>query len=171
MSPRQPVVKTYKLLIGGAFVRSESGRSDVVRDHAGTQVANVPRGSRKDVRDAVKAARGAFPKWQARTAYNRGQILYRLAEALESRAGELAARSASLRGIERAAARRELEAAVDAAVHHLGRPVEDLAAVVGRRAGPLAERGPGRLHRVADVLARTERRVGEELAGGRVHRV
>jgi acyl-CoA reductase-like NAD-dependent aldehyde dehydrogenase len=120
MSPRRPVVKTYKLLIGGAFVRSESGRSDVVTDHAGVQVGNVPRGSRKDVRDAVKAARGAFGKWSARTAYNRGQILYRMAEALESRSVELAARSAALRGLERAAARREVEAAVDATVHYAG---------------------------------------------------
>jgi acyl-CoA reductase-like NAD-dependent aldehyde dehydrogenase len=80
----------------------------------------VPRGSRKDVRDAVKVARGAFPKWQARTAYNRGQILYRFAEALESRAAELAATSARARGREPARARREVEAAVDAAVHYAG---------------------------------------------------
>ncbi|HEY6763101.1 MAG TPA: aldehyde dehydrogenase family protein [Baekduia sp.] len=79
---RVSVAKTYKLYVGGAFVRSESGRHDVVN---GT---NVPRGSRKDVRDAVKAARGAAGGWAKRTAYNRGQILYRAAEALESRAGE-----------------------------------------------------------------------------------
>jgi acyl-CoA reductase-like NAD-dependent aldehyde dehydrogenase len=76
---RQAVAKTYKLYIGGAFVRSESGRSDPI---AG---ANIPRGSRKDIRDAVKAARAAFPGWAAKTAYNRGQVLYRFAEALESR--------------------------------------------------------------------------------------
>jgi acyl-CoA reductase-like NAD-dependent aldehyde dehydrogenase len=79
---RLSVAKTYKLYIGGAFVRSESGRHDEV---AGT---NVPRGSRKDVRDAVKAARKAAPGWAGKTAYNRGQILYRAAEALESRASE-----------------------------------------------------------------------------------
>ncbi|HWK30318.1 MAG TPA: aldehyde dehydrogenase family protein [Solirubrobacter sp.] len=84
MRPRRAVAKTYKLYVGGAFVRSESGRSDAVGG------VNVPRGSRKDVRDAVKAARGAFAGWSARTAYNRGQVLYRFAEALESRAGELA---------------------------------------------------------------------------------
>lgn len=79
---RVAVAKTYKLYVGGAFVRSESGRHDQVGG------ANVPRGSRKDVRDAVKVARGAAGGWGKRTAYNRGQILYRAAEALESRAGE-----------------------------------------------------------------------------------
>jgi len=79
VSRRALVAKTYKLYVGGKFVRSESGRSDPV---AGM---NVPRASRKDVRDAVKAARGAFPGWAGKTAYNRGQVLYRFAEALESR--------------------------------------------------------------------------------------
>jgi acyl-CoA reductase-like NAD-dependent aldehyde dehydrogenase len=82
VSRRAVVAKTYKLYVGGKFVRSESGRSDAV---AG---ANVPRSSRKDVRDAVKAARGAQAGWAARTAYNRGQVLYRFAEALESRSQE-----------------------------------------------------------------------------------
>jgi acyl-CoA reductase-like NAD-dependent aldehyde dehydrogenase len=79
---RRAVAKTYKLYVGGKFVRSESGRSDAV---AG---ANVPRSSRKDVRDAVKAARAAQAGWAAKTAYNRGQVLYRFAEALESRSDE-----------------------------------------------------------------------------------
>ena len=79
MSARAAVAKTYKLYLGGAFVRSESGRSDVVGG------VNVPRGSRKDVRDAVKAARAAQAGWAKKTAYNRGQVLYRFAEALESR--------------------------------------------------------------------------------------
>ncbi|HEY6759540.1 MAG TPA: aldehyde dehydrogenase family protein, partial [Baekduia sp.] len=74
---RVAVAKTYKLYVGGAFVRSESGRHDQVNG------ANVPRGSRKDVRDAIKVARGAAGGWSKRTAYNRGQILYRAAEALE----------------------------------------------------------------------------------------
>ncbi len=82
MTPRAPVAKTYKLLIGGAFVRSESGRTYPAQDF------EVPRGSRKDVRDAVKAARGAFAGWSGKTAYNRGQIIYRFAEALESRGGD-----------------------------------------------------------------------------------
>ena len=79
---RVAVAKTYKLYVGGAFVRSESGRHDVVDG------VNVPRGSRKDVRDAVKAARKAQAGWAKKTAYNRGQVLYRAAEALESRASE-----------------------------------------------------------------------------------
>ena len=96
------VRKTYKLFVGGAFVRSESGRYD---SHAGF---HVPRGSRKDVRDAVKAARGAAAPWAARTAYNRGQILYRAAEALESRAAEIGA------------GREEVDAAIDVLVHYAG---------------------------------------------------
>jgi acyl-CoA reductase-like NAD-dependent aldehyde dehydrogenase len=120
VSERLPVAKTYKLYVGGAFARSESGRHLAIADHAGHHVANAPRGTRKDVRDAVRAARGALPGWQGRTAYNRGQILYRFAEALESRVDELAGETVRLRGIERDAARREIEAAVDHAVHYAG---------------------------------------------------
>lgn len=87
---RLAVRKTYKLWIGGAFVRSESGRHDHAPD-AGGEPVNIPRGSRKDVRDAVGAARKAAEPWAARTAYNRGQILYRAAEAIESRAAQLGA--------------------------------------------------------------------------------
>jgi acyl-CoA reductase-like NAD-dependent aldehyde dehydrogenase len=107
MSMRVAVAKTYKLYIGGAFARSESGRHDPVRDHAGEHVANVPRGSRKDVRDAVKAARKAQAGWAGRTAYNRGQILYRAAEALESRAADLGERA-------------EVEQAIDVLLHYAG---------------------------------------------------
>jgi acyl-CoA reductase-like NAD-dependent aldehyde dehydrogenase len=120
VSERLPVAKTYKLYVGGAFARSESGRHVAVADHAGNHVANAPRGTRKDVRDAVRAARGALPGWQGRTAYNRGQILYRFAEALESRVDELAGETVRLRGLERDAARREIEAAVDHVVHYAG---------------------------------------------------
>ncbi|HEY7004443.1 MAG TPA: aldehyde dehydrogenase family protein, partial [Gaiellaceae bacterium] len=76
---RLPVKKTYKLYVGGAFPRSESGRSYEAEG------ANVARASRKDVRDAVRAARDAFPKWAGMTAYNRGQVLYRVAEIMEGR--------------------------------------------------------------------------------------
>jgi acyl-CoA reductase-like NAD-dependent aldehyde dehydrogenase len=117
---RRPVAKTYKLYVAGAFARSESGRHLEATDHAGEHVANVPRATRKDVRDAVRAARGALPGWQGRTAYNRGQVLYRFAEALESRADELARETARLRGIAPAAAQAEIEAAVDTAVHYAG---------------------------------------------------
>lgn len=81
---RLPVKKTYKLYIGGAFPRSESGRTYEA------QGQNVARASRKDVRDAVQAARGAQPKWAAATAYNRGQVLYRIAEMMEARVKEFA---------------------------------------------------------------------------------
>jgi acyl-CoA reductase-like NAD-dependent aldehyde dehydrogenase len=130
MTKRLPVAKTYKLYVGGAFVRSESGRHVEANDHAGHHVANAPRGTRKDVRDAVRAARGALPGWQGRTAYNRGQILYRFAEALESRVDELTAETARLRGIDADAARAEIEAAVDHAVHYAGW-TDKLHAVVG----------------------------------------
>ena len=82
---RLPVNKTYKLFIGGAFPRSESGRTYEA------QGANVARASRKDVRDAVQAARAAQPKWGSATAYNRGQVLYRIAEMMEARVAEFAA--------------------------------------------------------------------------------
>src|SRR5918994_3508504 len=81
---RLPVKKTYKLYVGGAFPRSESGRTYEVEG------ANVALASRKDLRDAVRAARGAFPKWAALTAYNRGQVLYRVAEMMEGRRAQFA---------------------------------------------------------------------------------
>lgn len=86
-----PVRKTYKLFVGGSFSRSESGRSYPVHAADGGQVlAWAAQGSRKDLRDAVRAARGAQPGWAGRTAYNRAQVLYRVAEVLEGRAGQLA---------------------------------------------------------------------------------
>src|SRR6185437_2335240 len=81
-APRIAVRKTYKLYIGGAFTRSESGRSYVVTDHKGGFLANAALASRKDARDAVTAARKAFAGWSGATAYNRGQVLYRVAEML-----------------------------------------------------------------------------------------
>ena len=81
---RLPVRKTYKLFVGGEFPRSESGRTYEAEGQ------NVARGSRKDLRDAVRAARGAFPKWAGLTAYNRGQVLYRVAEMMEARHGKFA---------------------------------------------------------------------------------
>ena len=81
---RLPVKETYKLFVGGEFPRSESGRTYEAEGQ------NVARGSRKDLRDAVRAARGAFPKWAGMTAYNRGQVLYRVAEMMEARRAEFA---------------------------------------------------------------------------------
>ena len=82
---RADVRKTYKLYIGGAFPRSESGHSYVVEDAKGKFLANAAMASRKDARDAVVAARGAFAGWAGRTAYNRGQVVYRIAELMEDR--------------------------------------------------------------------------------------
>jgi acyl-CoA reductase-like NAD-dependent aldehyde dehydrogenase len=130
VSRRALVAKTYKLYLGGAFVRSESGRSDPTRSASGDHLANVPRGSRKDVRDAVKAARGAAAGWAGKTAYNRGQVLYRFAEALESRADELARAAVAQQGVAPAAARAEVGAAVDTLVHYAGW-TDKLAAVMG----------------------------------------
>ena len=93
---RVPVKKTYKLFIGGAFPRSESGRTYEAEDQ------NVALASRKDVRDAVQAARGAQPKWASATAYNRGQVLYRIAEMMEARVDEFASFCTGRDEVERA---------------------------------------------------------------------
>jgi acyl-CoA reductase-like NAD-dependent aldehyde dehydrogenase len=105
MSERLPVKKTYKLFIGGAFPRSESGRTYEAEGQ------NVARGSRKDARDAVQAARKAQPGWAAATAYNRGQVLYRLAEMMESRTSEFA---------ELCNGRDEVERSIDRVVWYAG---------------------------------------------------
>ena len=109
---RIAVRKTYKLYIGGAFPRSESGRSYVVTDHKGGFLANAALASRKDARDAVVAARKAFGGWSAATAYNRGQVLYRVAELLEGRRAQFAAEVRSAEG----AGARQAEALVDAVI-------------------------------------------------------
>ncbi len=115
---RLQVQKTYKLYIGGKFVRSESGRVSPAGEN-GTVLANYARASRKDFRDAVTAARGAFGGWAKQSAYLRGQILYRAAEMLEMRRGELAAELArsGLRGSE---AEAETAMAIDRLVHYAG---------------------------------------------------
>jgi acyl-CoA reductase-like NAD-dependent aldehyde dehydrogenase len=109
---RLAVRKTYKLYIGGAFPRSESGRSYVVTDHKGGFLANAAMASRKDARDAVTAARKAFGGWSGATAYNRGQVLYRVAELMEGRRAQFAAEVRSADGL----GAREAEAAVDTAI-------------------------------------------------------
>jgi hypothetical protein len=117
---RIAVRKTYKLYIGGQFPRSESGRSYVVRAADGTPLANAVRGSRKDVRDAVRAARAAFPGWEAKTAMNRGQILYRVAELLEGRRDQFEAEVAAAEGLDPVAARAQVDRAVDRWVWYAG---------------------------------------------------
>jgi acyl-CoA reductase-like NAD-dependent aldehyde dehydrogenase len=119
VSDRLTVRKTYKLFIGGAFPRSESGRTFPVHAADGTLLAHVAAASRKDARDAVRAARGAQAAWAGRTAYNRGQILYRIAEVLEGRAAQLADELTAV-GVPAGAARADVEAAVDAAVWWAG---------------------------------------------------
>src|SRR5438105_14114709 len=89
-SPRLPVLKTYKIYIGGKFPRTESGRYYLLKNPDGQPIANMCLCSRKDFRDAVVAARSAFSGWASRSAYNRGQILYRIAEMLEGRASQFA---------------------------------------------------------------------------------
>jgi acyl-CoA reductase-like NAD-dependent aldehyde dehydrogenase len=125
--PRLDVRKTYKLLIGGAFVRTESGRAARAESPAGEFLAHVPLGSRKDVRDAVKAARGG---WAGRTARNRGQILYRAAEMLEERRAEFAAALVRSTEASGAAATREVAVAIDRLVHFAGW-ADKIAAVLG----------------------------------------
>jgi len=118
---RLPVRKTYKLYVGGAFPRSESGRT------YGAEGQNVARASRKDARDAVKAARGAFAGWAGATAYNRGQVLYRLAEMMEARSDDL---------VTVCSGRQEVENAVDRVVWYAGW-ADKLAQVLGA-ANPVA---------------------------------
>jgi acyl-CoA reductase-like NAD-dependent aldehyde dehydrogenase len=127
------VRKTYKLFIGGAFPRSESGRSYVVTSVNGDFLANAALGSRKDVRDAVVAARKAFPGWAGATAYNRGQILYRVAELLEGRRHQFIAEVAA---VETGDAVASVDAAIDRWVWYAGW-ADKLAQVYGN-ANPVA---------------------------------
>jgi acyl-CoA reductase-like NAD-dependent aldehyde dehydrogenase len=112
---RLPVRKTYKLFIGGEFPRSESGRTYEAEEQ------NVARASRKDVRDAVRTARGAYPKWAGMTAYNRGQVLYRVAEMMEARRSEFA---------ELCSGPKEVERSIDRFVWYAGW-ADKLAQVIG----------------------------------------
>ncbi|MGK5550917.1 aldehyde dehydrogenase family protein [Actinomadura kijaniata] len=132
---RLAVRKTYKLFIGGAFPRSESGRSYVVNDARGRFLANASRASRKDVRDAVGAARKAFGGWSSRTPYNRGQILYRIAEMLEGRRAQFTDELRAA-GLAKNAATAEVDAAVDRWVWYAGW-ADKLGAVAGS-ANPVA---------------------------------
>ena len=119
MAGRLPVAKTYKLFIDGAFPRSESGRTFPVHGPDGTLLANAARASRKDLRDAVRTARAAQEGWAARTAYNRGQVLYRVAEMLEGRRAELATLLSDT-GLGTEGAEEEVEASIDRWVWYAG---------------------------------------------------
>jgi acyl-CoA reductase-like NAD-dependent aldehyde dehydrogenase len=120
MSERLDVRKTYKLFVGGKFPRSESGRSYEVTDSKGRFVANAAMASRKDARDAVVAARKAFPGWAEATAYNRGQVLYRVAELLEGRRSQFVDEVALGEGISRSKAEAVVDAAIDRWVWYAG---------------------------------------------------
>ena len=117
---RIEVRKTYKLYIGGAFPRSESGRSYVVLGADGTPLANACRASRKDVRDAVRAARKAQPGWAARTAMNRGQVLYRVAELMEGRRDQFIAEVEAAERLARGRAATVVDRAIDRWVWYAG---------------------------------------------------
>jgi acyl-CoA reductase-like NAD-dependent aldehyde dehydrogenase len=134
---RLGVRKTYKLYVGGAFPRSESGRSyPVYAARSGELLANAARASRKDVRDAVVAARGAVGKWSGATAYNRGQVLYRVAEMIEGRAGQFAEGIVNAEGVSAAVARRTVAAVIDRWVWYAGWP--DKVAQVAGGSNPVA---------------------------------
>jgi acyl-CoA reductase-like NAD-dependent aldehyde dehydrogenase len=117
---RLAVRKTYKLYVGGAFPRSESGRTYEVRAADGRFLANAALASRKDARDAVVAARKAVAGWSGASAYNRGQVLYRVAEMLEGRRAQFAAEVADAEGLSPAAAGAQVDAAVDRWVWYAG---------------------------------------------------
>ena len=117
---RLDVRKTYKLFIGGKFPRSESGRVYAVNDSKGEFLANVAMASRKDARDAVVAARAAQSGWASATAYNRGQVLYRIAEMLEGRREQFVAEIRALTGKSDRQANQEVDAAIDSWVWHAG---------------------------------------------------
>ncbi|TFV64223.1 UNVERIFIED_ORG: aldehyde dehydrogenase family protein [Bacillus sp. AZ43] len=135
-SDRLAVRKTYKLYVNGAFPRSESGRTYEVTDTKGHFLANAAWASRKDARDAVVAARAAFPKWSGATAYNRGQVLYRVAEVMEGRHVQFCEEVAAGEGLSSSKARAAVDAAIDRWVWYAGW-TDKLAAVLGG-ANPVA---------------------------------
>ncbi len=127
---RLEVRKTYKLYVGGAFPRSESGRTYVVSNAKGKFLANASQASRKDARDAVVAARKAFGSWSAKTAYNRGQVLYRVAEVMEGRHEQFSSEVAASEGLSISKARAVVDASIDRWVWYAGW-ADKLAQVVG----------------------------------------
>jgi len=116
---RLPVTKTYKIFIGGSFPRTESGRYYELKNKRTSVIANVCLASRKDVRNAVTAARTALDGWSARSAYNRGQILYRIAEMVEGRKSQFV-EELMLQGINKLSAKTEVDQSVDRLVYYAG---------------------------------------------------
>ncbi len=116
---RLPITKTPKVYVGGAFIRSESARTFPLKDAAGNFFANIPQCTRKDVRNAVEAAAKAGPGWAKRTAYNRGQIIYRLGEMIEARKADMAD-ALMLGGASKAATAKEIAATIDRLIYYAG---------------------------------------------------
>src|SRR5882757_5426650 len=116
---RLPITKTPKVYVGGAFIRSESARVFPLKDASGNFFANIPQCTRKDLRNAIEAAAKAGPGWAKRTAYNRGQIIYRLGEMLEARSAEMAD-ALQLGGVSKANAAREVAATTDRLIYYAG---------------------------------------------------
>ncbi len=116
---RLPITKTPKVYVGGAFIRSESARTFPLKDAAGNFFANIPQCTRKDLRNAVEAAAKAGPGWAKRTPYNRGQIIYRLAEMLEARKADLAD-ALAVGGASKSAAAKEITATIDRLIYYAG---------------------------------------------------
>jgi acyl-CoA reductase-like NAD-dependent aldehyde dehydrogenase len=133
---RLAVRKTYKLFIGGAFPRSESGRVYPVLGRGGALLGHAAQASRKDARDAVTAARAAAGKWSGATAYNRGQVLYRVAEMLEGRAAQFTAEVAAAEHVREPKAGQQVDAAIDRWVWYAGWP--DKVAQIAGGANPVA---------------------------------
>jgi aldehyde dehydrogenase (NAD+) len=119
MSARLLITKTPKVYVGGAFIRSESGRVTALNNADGSFFANIPQCTRKDLRNAVEAAAKAGPGWAKRTAYNRGQILYRLAEMIEARSNEMV-QAIRIGGASEKVAAAEVAASVDRLIHYAG---------------------------------------------------
>jgi acyl-CoA reductase-like NAD-dependent aldehyde dehydrogenase len=152
---RLAVAKTYKLYVGGAFPRSESGRSYPVTDAAGALLAHAALASRKDLRDSVSAARAAFPGWSGATAYNRGQVLYRVAEMLQARRAQFVDDVVAAEGVHRGQAAALVDATVDRWVWYAGW-TDKIASVLGSVnpvAGPLVNWSTPEPTGVVGVLA------------------
>jgi acyl-CoA reductase-like NAD-dependent aldehyde dehydrogenase len=116
---RLPITKTPKVYVGGAFIRSESARTFPIKDATGNFFANIPQCTRKDLRNAVEAAAKAGPGWAKRTPYNRGQIVYRLAEMIEARKADLAD-ALAVGGASKSAAAKEITATIDRLIYYAG---------------------------------------------------
>ncbi|ROQ82342.1 aldehyde dehydrogenase family protein [Streptomyces sp. CEV 2-1] len=155
---RLSVFKTYKLYVGGKFPRSESGRVYEVTDSKGRWLANAPQSSRKDARDAVVAARKAFGGWSGATAYNRGQVLYRVAEMLEGRREQFVREVAEAEGLSKSKAAAVVDAAVDRWVWYAGwtDKIGQIVGAVNPVAGPFLNLSTPEPTGVVTVLAPQE---------------